>query len=63
MFLMVQIAYGKYCLSHSKVFKKYASFKNGRDFLEDEPREGVSLHKHNDENTEDTVFISTYRIF
>lgn len=36
---MMQTAYGDDCISRSQVFEWYSRFKNGRESLEDDPRE------------------------
>lgn len=49
-FLMMQLAYGKDCLSRSKVFEWYARFKNSRESLEDDPRDMRPSTSVTDEN-------------
>jgi len=48
----MRIAYGKDCLSRSKIFEWYARFKSGRESLEDDPREGRPPTCINDDNVE-----------
>lgn len=49
---MMKKAYGNDCLSRSKTFEWFVRFKNGRDFLDDDPREGRPSTSVNDENRE-----------
>lgn len=39
---MMKTAYGDICWSRSKVYERCLRFKNGREPLKDEPREGRS---------------------
>lgn len=45
-FQTIKAFYGDVCLSRSKVFEWYSWFKNGRKSLDDDSREGMSLHFH-----------------
>ncbi|XP_043285125.1 histone-lysine N-methyltransferase SETMAR-like [Venturia canescens] len=49
---MLKTAYGEDCLSRSKVFEWYGRFKNGRESLEDDPREGRPSTSTTDDNVE-----------
>jgi len=49
---MMKIAYGDGCLSRSKVFEWYSRFKNSRESLEDDSREGRPSTSNNDEKAE-----------
>ena len=51
MYKMLQAAFGESCLSRSKTFEWYSSFKSGRRSFEDDPRLGRPSTSH----TEETV--------
>lgn len=51
-FQMPKTAYGDVCLRRSKTVEWYSQFKNGRDSLEDNPRERCPLIYSNDKNME-----------
>ncbi|CAK9803056.1 Protein GVQW3 [Anthophora quadrimaculata] len=51
-FEMIQTVYGSEAMSRKNVFKWYASFRDGRESIEDDPRPGASSTVRVEENVQ-----------